>query len=142
MKNLKTILLAIIIATTALVAKANTVPEQNKETLQFSIAAYINMVSLGNSKDYASILANDVKFNSTRNGKLLSHGKKEELDFVRRVGYVKQNCTTAYETISTDDNFCVVKVRMIYEGFTRENIISLAKTDKGWMITDVTSVFI
>ena len=142
MKNLKTILLAIIIATTALLANANTLPEQNKETLQFSIAAYVSMATLGNSKDYASILANDVKFNSTRNGKLVSHGKKEELDFIRRVGFVKQNCTTAYETISSDDNFCVVKVRMIYEDFTKENIISLAKTNKGWMITDVTSVFI
>jgi hypothetical protein len=141
MKTLKTILIAIVIALTTSLANAKTLPDQSKCTLQFSITAYLNMVTNGTYKDYASILADNVKFNSTRNGKLVSHGKQEELDFIRRIGFVKQNCKTEYETLSSDDNFCVVKVRMIYENFTKENIISLAKTDKGWMITDVTSMF-
>lgn len=43
----------------------------------------------------------------------VSHGKTQELDFIRKVGYVKQHCKTNYKTISSDDNFCVIKVKMI-----------------------------
>lgn len=141
MKNLKTLLFAFIIAFTTLAAKADVKPSQDKTTLEFSISAYLNMVNNGNSTDYANILSDEVKFNTTRNGKIISHGKSEELKFIKAVGNVKQNCKTEHEILKSDDNFCLVKVKMIYEGFTKENYISFAKTSKGWQITDVTSVF-
>ncbi|TAE41596.1 MAG: hypothetical protein EAY66_01350 [Sphingobacteriales bacterium] len=141
MKKLKTILVAFLMLSGTLLASAHTQPEQDKGTLAFSITAYLNMVNSGNTKDYAAVLADDVKFNTTRGGKIITHGKSEELEFIRRVGNVKQNCKTEYSTINTADNFCVIKVTMTYDSFTKENIISFSKTDNGWKITDVTSVF-
>ncbi len=140
MKNLKLLLFATLILATVFVANATT-PNKPKATLEFTINAYLDMANNGNTKEYATLLADNVKFNTTRNGKLISHGKTEELDFIRKVGYVKQNCKTEYETISADDNFCVIKVKMKYDGFTKENYVSLSNSNRGWQITDVTTVY-
>lgn len=141
MKNLKTLLFVLTIAITSTFANASIQPNQDKTSLEFSISAYLNMINNGNSADYANILSDDVKFNTTRNGKIITHGKSEELKFMKMVGNVKQNCKTEHEILKSDENFCLVKVRMIYEGFTKENFISFAKTANGWQITDVTSTF-
>lgn len=141
MYNLKTFFVAIIITATTLLANANTQFKNENGSLDYTIEAYLEMVNLGNVKNYASVLADDVKFNTTRNGKLISHGKTEELNHIRRVGIIKQNCKTECQTINSDDSFCVIKVKMIYENFTKENFISLSKTENGWKITNVTSVF-
>lgn len=138
MKTLKIFLLTALLIATNLVANATTKP---KTTLAFAIEAYLKMVNSGDASDYATVLAYDVKFNSSRNGKLISHGKTEELDFIRRVGDVKQNCKTEYETVSANDTFCVIKVKMAYDGFTKVNMVSLANNSRGWQITDVTTVY-
>ncbi|TAH00006.1 MAG: hypothetical protein EAZ15_10045 [Sphingobacteriales bacterium] len=140
MKTLKSLLFATLILATVFVANATT-PKKPKPTLEFTINTYLSVLNSGKISDYANLLADNVKFNSTRNGKLFSHDKTEELDFIRRVGYVNQNCKTNYETVSAENNFCVIKVKMVYEGFTKENFVSLTNSDKGWQITDVTTVY-
>ncbi|TAF43458.1 MAG: hypothetical protein EAZ51_05460 [Sphingobacteriales bacterium] len=142
MKKLKTLLVAFTVIGTTLLSNATIQNPQEKGTLAYSIETYLNMINLGETKKYATILADDVKFNTTRNGKIITHGKSEELNFIRSMGNVKQNCKTEFSTISTSENFSIIKVKMIYEGFTKENIVSFSKTDSGWKITDVTTVFL
>lgn len=140
MKTFKLLLFAILLIATTFVANASK-PKKPKPTLEFTINTYLSVLNSGKTSEYAKLLAHNVKFNSTRNGKLFNHGKTEELNYIRQVGNVNQNCKTNYETISADDNFCVIRVKMIYEGFTKENFVSLANTNKGWQITNVTTVY-
>ncbi len=142
MKSLKMLIVAFTVLASSVIAKADEGTKMaDKASLKFSIAAYVDMLKNGNSADYISILSENVKFNHSRNGKIISHGKKEEINFINSLGRVKQNCKTDYSILSTGDKYCLVKVRMVYETFVKEDFISLSQSEKGWQVTDVTSVF-
>ena|SRR6476661_8132550 len=113
-----------------------------KKTLSFAIESYVDQLQTGFNEDYASILSNDVKFNLNRNGKTFSHGKTEELkDYNKKNEGLVQNCKIDYKVITSSDSYALLNVSMQFDGFTRENIVSMAKVNDSWKITEVNSVF-
>lgn len=113
-----------------------------KKTLTFSIDSYIDQLKTGYDENYASILSNDVKFNLNRNGKIFSHGKTKELESYNKKNEGQlQNCEIDYKVITSSDSYALLNVTMQFEGFTRENIVTMTKINDSWKITEVNSVF-
>ena len=137
--TIKTILFAFVaIVGFSTLTKADDLKDRN---IQYSVNSFVNKIKTGKSADLASILSEDVKFNMSRNGKILTHGKNEELAFNKKNENVIQQCKVETATLVNTANYSLVKVSSIYEGFTREDFITLIKTKNDWKITDVTTNF-
>lgn len=112
-----------------------------KKSIQFSVNSYINQIKFGKSAELSKILADNVKFNMSRNGKIYTHGKKEELALFAETKNVVQQCKVEQAVIITTKNYTLVKVSSVYENFVREDYITLIKSKDNWKITDVTTDF-
>jgi DNA-binding TFAR19-related protein (PDSD5 family) len=55
---------------------------------------------------------------------------------------VAQNCQTDYAIVEQNPSQAIVKVTLKYEAFSRINYVTMAQTNKGWKITNVSSVFV
>ncbi|WP_353138992.1 DUF4783 domain-containing protein [Pseudopedobacter sp.] len=140
MKTLKNIYLILALM---LVSSMSFAKDKNsaQKTLAFSVDNYIQSLKSGYNENLADILSDQVKININRNGQLLTYGKEQALKHNKNASNVVQNCDITHNVITQSDNYAIVNVSMKYEHFTRENIISLTKTDRGWKITEVNSVF-
>lgn len=111
-----------------------------QRTLSFSVENYVQSLKTGYSDNLSEILADNVKININRNGKLLTYGKSDALKYNKNANII-QNCQITQNVLTQSDSYAIVNVSMKYEHFTRENIITLANTDGSWKITEVNSVF-
>jgi hypothetical protein len=112
-----------------------------KRSVQFSVNSYINQIKFGKSAELSKILADNVKFNMSRNGKIYTHGKKEELALFAENKDIIQQCKVEQSVIITTKNYTLVKVSSVYQNFIREDYITLVKSKDNWRITDVTTDF-
>ncbi len=114
----------------------------DKESVQYTVNAYIAKIQLGYySKELKNIYADNVKFNINRNGNIITHGKAEELAFMKANQGVKMQCKVTSNMIFSSDSYCLVKVSSKFSNFVREDLVTLYKINKSWQITEVTSVF-
>lgn len=130
-------LLTVNFAFSALAKDKNNV----QQTLTFSIDNYAEALKSGQSQYLSDILANNVKFNINRGGKIITYGKAEALKENKQNGKIIQNCEISYQVIAQSDTYALANISMKYENFTRENIVSFTKQDGIWKITEVNSVF-
>ncbi|MBK0383764.1 nuclear transport factor 2 family protein [Pedobacter sp. SD-b] len=136
--NIKTTLLALaLLVSFSSFVKANYLTEGTN--LQFSVNSYINKIKTGSYKELTNILADDVKFNMTRNGKVVTHGKREELAFMKQNKDVVQQCKVESATLVSTANYSLVKISSVYANFTRVDFVTLVKAKNNWQITDVTT---
>lgn len=140
-KTLFNLVIALMLTATASFADQDD-KKAEKKTLTFSIDSYIDQLKTGYDENYASILASDVKFNLNRNGKTLTHGKAKELESYskKNEGQI-QNCEIDYKVITSSDSYALLNVTMQFEGFSRENIVTMSKINDSWKIVEVNSVF-
>jgi hypothetical protein len=118
-------------------AKATKIKDNS--SIQYSIDSYVDRIKNGFSSDFSSVLADNVKFNIPRNGKIITHGKKEELAFLATQKNTIQQCEVETEVLVKNNNYSLVKVSSIYSSFVREDYVTLMRSNDKWEITDVTT---
>lgn len=139
--NLKTTLVAVVMMFAALnIVKADDLTD-SKKSMHVSINAYVNLIQKGNITNMEKLFAEDAKFNITRNGKIITHNKKEEMAFLTKNKNLQQQCSVVSSVIINTNNYSLVKVSMVYDNFTRENYVTMIKSGNDWKITDVSSDF-
>ena len=114
---------------------------QSAQSLNESVQQYVNLVKYGQLENFNKMFTEDAKFSISRNGKVVSHTKAEEFAFLRKNKGVTQQCEVLSAVMVNTEAYTVVKVSMIYDGFTRENFVTLVKSGKDWKINAVSSEF-
>jgi hypothetical protein len=139
--NFKTILIAIALLTGFNSFAATNHSLGEIKNVQFSVDTYISKLKTGYSADLANILSDDVKFTITTNGRTFTHGKSEELAFMKQNKDAVQQCKIVSTVLASRENYNLVKVSMVFDTFTREDYVTLVKSKDHWEITDVSSEF-
>ncbi|HEX8577881.1 MAG TPA: nuclear transport factor 2 family protein [Flavobacterium sp.] len=140
MKAIKTLLAAALMVF-SLNSFANEEPQSQKLKMDYALKTYIDAISLGKIKGLSEILDNDVKFTVTRGEKIVNYSKSEMLNSLKGSENISQNCTTDYSIIEQSATQAIVKVIMKYDAFSKVNYVTMSQTNKGWKITNVSSVF-
>lgn len=140
---MKTKLLSALLLVCLLVSSEGFAKERVKRSLNFCLETFISNLQTGYHQDYSSIIAENAKFMTNRSGNVITHAKSDELKFYSKEGKqaALQNCKITYDVITETENYALVNVKMKYPDFTRSNIVSLAKINDSWKITEVNSVF-
>lgn len=141
MKTLTTLLTATFMVF-SLSSFANQEPEVQKLSMDYALKTYIDAITSGKVKGLADILDNDVKFTVTRGEKIINYSRSEMLNSLKGTQNVVQNCSTDYAIVEQSASQAIVKVTMKYDAFSRINYVTMAQTNKGWKITNVSSVFV
>lgn len=141
MKALKTVIAVFVVAFSAS-AFANQEPESSKTSMDHAVKTYIDAIASGKVKGFAEILDNNVKFTITRGEKIISYSRSEMLSFLKNSENITQNCVTEHALVEQNALQAIIKVTMKYDTFLRVNYVTMAQTQKGWKITNVSSAFI
>jgi hypothetical protein len=141
MKTLKSTL-AVTLIIFSLTAFSNDDPKSQKLTMDYALKTYIDAISQGKVKGFAEILDSDVKFTVTRGETIVNYSRSEMLTEMKNSENVAQNCQTDYAIVEQNPSQAIVKVTLKYEAFSRINYVTMAQTNKGWKITNVSSVFV
>ena len=121
--------------------KADPRTNKAKLTVQAAIKGFVDAFANGKIKGFSEMLDPDVTFTTTRRGEVISFTKTEMLDDLKKSANIVQNCQTKYEIIESLPNQALVKVTMKYENFSKENLITLTDSNKGWRITKISTSF-
>jgi len=140
MKTIKLFSAAILMAF-SLNSFANKEPEVNKLSMDYAVKTYIDAISSGKVKAFAEIVDKDAKFTITRGEKIINYSRSEMLGSMKHSENVVQNCNTDYMVVEQTPSQAIVKVTMKYEAFSRINYVTIAQTNTGWKITNVSTVF-
>lgn len=117
-------------------------PDAEKLRMDYAVKAYIDAISSGKVKAFAEIVDKDAKFTISRGEKIINYTRSEMLGFMKNSENVVQNCETDYTVVEQTSSQAIVKVTMKYEAFSRINYITIAQTNNGWKITNVSTVFV
>lgn len=140
MKTLKALTTAVLLVfSVCAFAKDDT--KNNKIQMDYAISTYINAVNSGNIKALPTVLDENVKFTRNTSDGIQSYGKSDILSEFKNYENVEQNCETRYEILEQGTSQAIVKVVMKYENFSKVNILTLANTQKGWKITNISASF-
>ncbi|MBC7914797.1 MAG: nuclear transport factor 2 family protein [Pyrinomonadaceae bacterium] len=110
--------------------------------MDYALKTYIDAITAGKVKGFAEILDNDVKFTVTRGEKIINYSRTEMLNSLKLSQNITQNCVTEHTIVEQNPTQAIVKVSMKYDAFSRINYVTMAQTNKGWKITNVSSVFV
>ncbi len=141
MKALKFIIITFCITFSFNAFSKDDEAKDQKYTMSFAVQTYIDAVTQGKLKGLGEILDNDVKFTVNQGEKIVNLNRSEMLNSLKGSENIQQNCKTDYSIVEQNDNQSIVKVTMTYDVFTRINYVTIAHTNKGWKITNVSSVF-
>lgn len=130
----------LIILTSGAFAKGDTDAERSR--INYAIVRYVDAFSHGKTAGLSAVLDQDVKFTTTRGSVICNVGKSEMLNFLKNNRNIEQNCRTDYQIIEINACHAIVKVSMLYPGFTKVNFLNLSNTKDGWKITNVSSAFL
>lgn len=141
MKALKTIITAFCIVLSFTAFSKDDGAKDQKLSMSYAVQTYIDAMTLGKIKDFGEVLDNDVKFTMTQGQKIVNFNRAQMLSALKGSENMEQNCKTSYSVVEQNDAQSIVKVTMTYDVFTRTNYVTISHTDKGWKITNVSSVF-
>lgn len=141
MKTLRSLLAATCMVL-SLCSFVNQEPSVNKLSLDYALKTYVDAISSGKVKAFAEILDSEVKFTVTHGEKIINYNRSQMLDWMKSTENVIQNCITDYSVVEQNATQAIIKVTMKYEAFSRINYVTMAQTNKGWKITNVSSVFV
>ena len=139
--TLKTAIIALLLTVTYNFTKAATPNANEKLTMRYAIAAYVDAFAHGHFNGLAEVIDDSAKFSQTRGQKILSFSKNDILESLKGQQNVEQNCKTTSRIVENTGNLVVYKVQMKYENFARLNYVTMTDTGAGWKITNVSSVF-
>ncbi|MXV17706.1 nuclear transport factor 2 family protein [Hufsiella ginkgonis] len=142
MKTLKITFLVACAMFTALFTQAGTIKTANdKLSMDYAIVAYVDAFSHGKNENLASVLDKDAKMTVQRGKSILTYNKANILQIAKYTEGTEQNCKTSYSVIENLPGQVIVKVNLDYEKFSQVNYVTMLQTDKGWKITNVSSVY-
>lgn len=141
MKTLRTLLAATLMVL-SLASFANEEPKTQKLSMDYALKTYIDAVASGKVKGFADVLDNDVKFTTTRGEKTVNYSRSEMLNAIKSSENISQNCAVDHSFIEQGATQAIAKVTMKYDTFSRVNYVTLSQTNKGWKITNVSTVFL
>ena len=141
MKAIKFIILALFISFSFVAIAKDDEAKENKLTMNYAVQVYIDAVTQGKLKDFGDILDNQMKFTVTQGEKIVSFSKREMLEAMKATENIQQNCKTDYSVVEQNDSQSIIKVTMAYDDFTKLSYVTIGNTNKGWKITNVSSVF-
>lgn len=141
MKALKTIILAFCITFSFSAFSKDDGAKDQKFSMNYAVQTYIDALTQGKIKGFGDVLDNNVKFTLTQGEKVVSFNRNEMMEALKGTENLQQNCKTDYSIVEQNDAQSIVKVTMRYDVFTRINYVTITHTDKGWKITNVSSVF-
>lgn len=141
MKALKIIILTFCITFSFSAFSKDDEAKTQKATMNYAVQTYIDAITQGKIKGLTEVLDNDVKFTLNQGEKIVSFNRNEMMNVLKGSENIQQNCKTDYSIVEQNDTQSIVKVTMTYDVFTRINYVTVAHTNKGWKITNVSSVF-
>ncbi len=141
MKALKFIIITFCITCSFNAFSKDDEAKGSKSTMNFAVQTYIDAVTQGKLKGLGDVLDNDVKFTINQGEKIVNFNRSEMLNSLKGSENLQQNCKTEYSTVEQNDNQSIVKVIMTYDVFTKISYVTIAHTNNGWKITNVSSVF-
>ena len=141
MKTLKSILFSIAILAVATVANAKNPGSDKPFTVDYVISTYVAGVTEGNLKDFTSVLANDVTFNTVRKGGIVSLDKDDVLANLKNSEGVKQECTTTVTKAKETADGITYEVDMKYDNHSRIDMVTMVQNAGDWRISDVTTSY-
>lgn len=104
------------------------------------VSNYIDASLLGKQSFVKEMLTDDFEFvNAAINSKAT---KKEYGKFLENTNNLTYSCTSSYEILDQSGDTAVAKVTMIFENFTRVDIVNMTNTAEGWKINRVISNFL
>jgi len=140
MKNLKSIMLGVVLLLAVSAARATEVPAVIL-TKTYAINTYIDAITRGKVSGVNDVLDQNAKFSMLHGNQVVSFGKKEMLDNIKFNKNVEMECTTSTTVVESNADLALVKVDMKYSNSVRSNYVTLVNTGAGWKITNVYSVF-
>ena len=140
MKAFKTIIIAFCVVF-SFNAFANDNSKDQKLSMSYAVQTYIDAMTLGKMKDLSEVLDNEVKFSVNQGQNVASYTRTEMLATLKNSENLEQNCKTNFSVVEQNDAQSIVKVTMAYDEFTRINYVTVSNTNKGWKITNVSTVF-
>jgi stalled ribosome rescue protein Dom34 len=140
MKTLKSIVLGLALLVVCGAAKANNTTD-DKLSSNYAINTFVDAMTHGKLAGINEVIDKSAEFNMVRGKKVLSFNKNEMLDFFKNNKNVEQDCTTTTSIVESNANVTIVNVAMKYDGFVRNNYVTIANTGNGWKITNVYSTF-
>jgi hypothetical protein len=140
MKNVKSLILGLVLLTIAGVAKASG-PSAVTLTKNYVVNTYVDAMTRGKLNGMGDILDVNAKFSQLRGKQVLSFSKAEMMDYLKLNKDLKQDCTISTSVVQNDADVAVVKVDMKFKESVRSNYLTMVNTGDGWKITNVYSVF-
>ncbi len=141
MKTLKTTLIALLITLTYHVSKASVPNVNEKLTMRYAIATYVDAFTHGRSNGLADVIDDNAKFSHSRGQQVVSFSKNQILESLNSQQGVEQNCKTTTKIVENSTSLVVYKVQMKYDNFSRISYVTMTDTGAGWKITNVSTVF-
>ena len=106
------------------------------------IATYVNAVANGNLKDLSAIIDDDARFSTKLRQNFFVQSKEDVMNELAFFENVKQNCKVTQSVVGNMPTQLIVKVDFDYGDFTKANYVTVSETNNGWLITNVSSVFV
>jgi hypothetical protein len=142
MKKLKTIVLGIMLLAAFGTAKAKTTNDDDALAQNYAITTFIDAVANGKVDALTNVLDKTMSFNMLRGKTVQTFTRSEMLGDLQNSKNLRLNCTTSTSVIERNSSVEVVKVDINYKGFTRSNLLTVAKTTDGWKIVNIFSIYV
>lgn len=141
MKTLKITFASLALVLITFAGKADGKKAEEKMSMKYAVNIFVDAFSHGKIAGMADILDENVKLTTSRGNNILTYNKSNILQMLKNINGIEQNCKTNYSLIESLPSQVIVKVNMAYDSFTKINYITMAQTDKGWKITNISSAF-
>ncbi|MDF3077028.1 MAG: hypothetical protein K0S09_917 [Sphingobacteriaceae bacterium] len=141
MKTLKITFASLALVLFTFAGKADGKKVDEKMSMTYAVKTFVNAFSHGKASGISEIFDDNVKLTTSRGSKIVTYSKSDILQMLKNTNGVEQNCKTSYSVIENLPSQVIVKVNQAYDSFTKINYVTMAQTDKGWKITNISSAF-
>jgi len=138
MKTLKLILAGIALLFASVAANATAKSHTIQPTQDDVLNIYVNAVTKGSVNGLDGILDSELKFNTMRGDNVSTLNKDQFIEYVKASAVSGTQVNTVKTVLESDDNAAKIKIEFQYDGYTRTDVVTLAKTNE-WEVTAVDS---
>jgi len=118
-------------------------PEKNMvnlSTVNLAIGQYVEIITEGQSTGLEQLFASD--FNQKVQGpKTKTNSRSELINFLKKQKGERLNCKTTTQILENSKDYAIAKVIMQFDGFTKNDIVTLINDNGTWKITDSITLY-
>jgi len=142
MKTLaKLIVAGCIILTSGSAFAGNPKKAMKRNSMEYALNNYVEAITKGKINAYERAIDDEATFSILRNNRIFTYNKKNEVELLRNMEGVQQNCEAETQVTENNGQFAVVRVNLKYEGFTKINYVTLYNIAGSWKVSSVSTVF-